>query len=80
MIIKSRQHSPDIPWEITVAQAAPCTPHCRFTIKNRSNPILIKEDMTRKITGVLLSPRARITPAVILYRKVTGIPKKITHI
>ncbi len=78
--INSRQHSPDTPWEITVAHAAPCTSQRRLTMKNRSSPILRKEDMTRKITGVLLSPSARITPEVILYRKVTGIPRKITHI
>ncbi len=64
--MNSRQQAPDTPWEITVAQAAPCTPIWRFTMKKRSSPTFRKDDITRKITGVLLSPRARMTPEVIL--------------
>ena len=36
--------------------------------------------MTRKITGVLLSPSALITPDTILYRNVNGIAANIITI
>ena len=35
------------------------------------------EARIRKYTGVFASPRARITDAVLLYRKVTGMPRKM---
>ena len=56
------------------------TPVPSTTIKNRSSPILMTAAITRKTTGVLLSPIERIIPETRLYRYVTGIPQKMITI
>ena len=63
LTIKARQARPDTPWEMTVARAAPATPVWQYRIRSRSRAIFSTEEMARKYTGVLLSPRARITAA-----------------
>ena len=75
-----RQPTPATTCAIAVAHAAPATPSFSTIIKNRSSPILTIEEMTRKITGVLLSPSALITPDTILYRNVNGIAANIITI
>ena len=57
--IKPRHARPEIPWEITVAQAAPATPMGMTRIKNRSKAMFSREATTKNTTGVRLSPRAR---------------------
>ena len=57
---------------MTVATAAPATP-IGFTSRI-SNTMFNREENTRKISGVILSPRERRIPDVILYKKVAGMP------
>ena len=78
--IYHRQHNPEIPCASTVASAAPLTPIRNTMINTRSSPILRTDANAKKITGVLLSPKERISAANILYRKVHGIPKKMINI
>ena len=77
LAIKTRQARPDTPWEMTVARAAPATPALQYRIRSRSRAMFSTEETARKYTGVLLSPRARITAASRLYRKVVGMPRKM---
>lgn len=58
---------------MNVAHATPATPHGR-TI-TRSNTMLLTEEITRKIKGVRLSPRAEKIPVPRLYRMRNGRPK-----
>ena len=76
--MNTRHARPEMPWEITVAQAAPATPMGMTTIKNRSRAMFSREATTRKITGVRLSPRARSRLASTLYSTMVGMPRKIT--
>ena len=46
-------------WDSTVAQAAPATPMPRGTMNTTSRTMFSKEENTRQISGVRLSPRAR---------------------
>lgn len=59
----TRQARPDTPWESTVAREAPATPSRNTRIKARSRPIFSTDDMAKKYTGVLLSPRERMMAA-----------------
>ena len=52
-----------MPWDTTVATAAPATPIWNQRIKEKSRKILRMDDSARKYTGVLLSPSARMMPA-----------------
>ena len=64
--IYNRHSRPETPWEITVAHAAPATPSPKLMIKIRSRATLSTEESSRKNTGVLLSPKARMMPDKIL--------------
>ena len=76
--MKARQARPEIPWEITVAQAAPATPMGMTRIKKRSRPMFSREESTKNTTGVRLSPRARKRLARMLYSTTVGMPRKMT--
>ena len=64
----------------TKKAAAPATPARKPRIRAKSRAMFSTEDRARKYTGVLLSPRERMTPASRLYRKVAGMPRKMTNI
>ena len=70
----------DRTWAATVAMAAPAMPQWNTATNSRSSPIFSALVRIKKYSGVLLSPRARMIPATILYRKIKGIPAKIQPI
>ncbi len=74
--IYSRHRRPEIPWERTVAQAAPATPIPKQRIKTRSKAMFRRAAAVRKKRGVRLSPRARRMPERRLYSMVAGMPPK----
>ena len=60
------------PCAMKVAHATPATPHGR-TI-TMSSTMLLTDEMTRKIKGVRLSPRAEKIPVPRLYKMRKGRP------
>ena len=69
--------TPEMAWDRSVASAAPNTPMSKTMMKYKSRPTLSALVSTRKYSGVLLSPRARMMADTILYRKTKGMPAKI---
>ena len=69
--------TPDTACERSVATAAPSTPMSNWMIKYRSSPTLSKLVSTKKYSGVLLSPSARMMALVMLYRNTNGMPAKM---
>ncbi len=63
LAIKTRQAAPEMPWETTVAMAAPATPASNHRMKAKSSAMFSTEERARKYTGVRLSPRERRIPA-----------------
>ena len=56
----SRHRIPDTAWAVMVAQAAPDTPILRTRIVKKSRATFTTDENTRKIRGVVLSPRERM--------------------
>ncbi len=63
--------------EMTVAAAAPPTPHISTLIKNKSRTIFSTAENPRKQSGISELPSARIKFAAKLYRNVAAIPANI---
>ena len=61
-----RHQTPEASWEITVAHAAPATPIPNHRMKIKSSAIFRIDAMIRKISGVRLSPSARMMPEIRL--------------
>ena len=53
----------EVPWEITVATAAPWTPIFNWVIKTKSKIIFKTDETTKKTRGMTLLPMALINPA-----------------
>ena len=69
--------TPAVYCEMTVAAAAPPTPHISTLIKNKSRKIFNTAETPRKHKGISEFPSARIKFAAKLYRNVAAIPAKI---
>ena len=54
------QRTAEIPWERSVAKAAPATPMWNTMMNTRSRTTFRQAEKTRKNSGILLSPTARI--------------------
>ena len=66
-----------MPWESTVARAAPPTPMPNDRIKSRSRKMLSVQAMMRKKSGDRLSPRAVMVLERILKSRVTPTPHMV---
>jgi len=77
---KPKLTTPEMAWEISVASAAPRIPILNGTMNKRSRPMFRALVRIRKYSGVLLSPRARMMLATMLYKKMNGMLAKIQPI
>ena len=77
---KPKLTTPEMAWEISVASAAPKIPILNGTMNKRSRPMFRALVRIRKYSGVLLSPRARMMLATMLYKKMNGMLAKIQPI
>lgn len=75
--IKPAHSRADMPWESTVARAAPPTPMPNDRIKSRSRKMLSVQAMMRKKSGDRLSPRAVMVLERILKSRVTPTPHMV---
>ena len=77
---KPKLTMPEMACEISVASAAPRIPILNGTMNKRSRPMFRALVRIRKYSGVLLSPRARMMLATMLYKKMNGMLAKIQPI
>ena len=71
------QPAPETSCDMTVASAAPATFMLHRSMNTKSSAILSSDDIIRNISGVRLSPSARIIADDTLYRNVVGMPANI---
>ena len=67
-------------WAIMVANATPNTDHLHTITNTKSNTTLITLATTKKINGVLESPKALIIADIPLYAATAKIPAQVTCI
>ena len=71
--------TPERYWAITVASAAPPTPHFSPMTNHRSRTMFNTAETARNTSGTTEFPTDRRKEAKKLYRKIPGIPIKITN-